>query len=447
VTELAKEPLTGAIDDRVALELDGGETKHFENYSVRTSILQQPSHFSVTLSAAGGTAALLAQFPPRTKFTLKIGNVPQFTGETDGFEASGNAGSTSVTFTGRSPIARLFDADVDAEKSFTNVTYAELVQKAMDEVGLKNSLFTDNAATRKLKSGVTFEHYGREPKYKPGVVGYPTGVAHVVHAKMGETWFHFCERHLKKAGLFLGDDPLGNIVMLLPNKTQQPMFHFARKRGQARNVVNVEEAHFRNDATRRYSEVIVYGRSGGRKFGHYKTKGSFTDTEMEKAGFSRKRVFRDANVTNEAEAAEYARRKLAEMNRASWSLTYTISGHTAPTDAQGGRAVVSPDMVAHVEDDELGINADLYIESVEYHSPPRKTKVTLMRLEDLVFGDDADATKFVVPGTGTSIVPKVTPRVAVTTRHDTASEQRAAAARATEADILAQLTAQRLQDQ
>lgn len=375
-------------DERVSLLLGTGETKHFEEYTIRASILEQPSTFSVRLSAAGGTAALLKQLPPRTAFELRLGGQPQFTGELDGFEAYGTEGETSVTLFGRSPIARLIDSDVDAERSFTNVSYEQLVTKAMQEVGLGDRLlFSDNAANREIKSGYKVKTV-REPTIPQGVVGLTQGVAHVVHAKLGETWFHFLQRHLAKAGLFLFDEARGNLVISTPNKHQQPSLLFQRQRGQLRNVVNVESAHWRNDTTKRFSECIIYARATGRKFGRLKTKGLFVDADMVSLGYTKRRVYRDVNVTNADEAAFYARRKIAALARSGWKLTYTLSGHSAPTDAAGGRAVICPDMVATVKDDELGIHEDLYVESVEYSSPPRRTRVTMMRLQDLVFGED-----------------------------------------------------------
>ncbi len=377
-------------DDRVSITLAGGETHHFEEYSVRQSVLAQPSTFSLRLSAANGTAKLIKQLPRGTSFTLNIAGQPQFTGETDGIEASGRAGETSVTVFGRSPIGRLVDTDIPAERSFTNVTYEQLVTAAMEDVGLGDRLlFTTNEATRKIRSGHNVKTI-REPKVPEGVIGLNRGATHIVHARLGERWFTFLQRHLTKGGIFLFDDARGDLVIAAPNRYQVPSYVFVRQRGQARNVVNVESAHFRDDATRRFAECVVYARAPGGRSGRIKATGRYIDLDMVEAGFVKRRVFRDVNVTTPDEAAYYARRMVAEHNRSGWRLRYTLSGHVAPTNARGGRAVVVPDTMATVNDDELGIHEDLYLETVEYTSPPRQTHVTFMRPADMVFGDKDD---------------------------------------------------------
>ncbi len=90
------------------------------------------------------------------------------------------------------------------------------------------------------------------------------------------------------------------------------------------------------------------------------------------------------------------------MNRASVKLVYVISGHTAPTMADTTkRAVIVPDTVARIDDEELGIHENWYVEAVEYRSPPRTTVVTMMRIQDLLFGEeqaDANAKKAATAG-------------------------------------------------
>lgn len=377
-------------DDRIGLRLGKDEIKIFEDYSAHCSILQQPAAFATRLSARDGAAKLLKRYPPGTEFTLFVGPVPQFRGYVDAVDASGASGSTSVTFRGRDTLAQLFDNDVDAEKSFTNVSYGGLVKKAMEQVGLDGrKLHLDNAKNREITSGVKVSAIA-EPRVATEVIQSGSGplVKHIVHAQLGESWLDFVRRHIAKAGLFLWADFNGDLVLGTPNPNQKATFYWTRERGRFPSEVSVTDAVFRNDTTRRFSEVVIYARAGGRKSGRRHMHSGFTDTEMHDLGIERQRVYRDANVFTIAQAEAYARRKIAEVNRASWSLTYTFYGHTAPTK-NGGRAVIRPDLIAHVKDDEYGIDENLYIESVEYKSPPRQTIVTMMRIKDLVFGADS----------------------------------------------------------
>lgn len=380
----------GTVDDRVRIVLNSQTVRIAESYQVKTAILQQPSAFSLQLGSGDTAATIIRKYPPRTPFQLRIGNLPQFSGETDGYEASDGAGATQVAIKGRDYLARLHDADVQAEQSFKDANYAQMVRAAMNATGLSDRILqVDNNANRKVRAG-SGVYVIAAPKTGTEVTEQASGkgVRHIIEAHLGETWLSFCNRHLERAGLFLWCDFEGNIVVSRPNPKQRPVYKFTRRRGQKQNICNVEASKFLNDTTRRFSGVNVYSRTGGRKFHHTKLKGGFIDPEMVALGYERSRTFRDVAATTHEQAEFYARRKIAEANRAGWSLQYTLSGHVAPSLMGDGLAVITPDTVAHVQDDEYGIDEDLYIESVEYRSPPTTTVVTMMRLKDLVFGAD-----------------------------------------------------------
>lgn len=381
----------GEIDDRVGLSLAGDEVRIFEEYNVHTAILQQPAAFSTRLSAGKRLAReLIASYPPgpKTPFTLTIGPYRQFTGEIDAIDVAGATGSTSVSFRGRDMLARLHDADIEAEKTFENLSHADLLREALKDVGLGDRrVEISNDANVNVRTGTRVKIIA--PPVTPSEIRrVKTGAGEkiVVTAKLGESWLTFLQRHFEKLGLFCWADAEGHFVLSRPNKFQQPLYTFVRQRGQRANVCNVVDAHFSNDTSKRFSEVVIFARSGGKKHGRNHIHDGFVDQEMVDLGFKRRRVYRDANVNDAREASAYAARKLGEINRASWRLVYTVSGHTAPA-IDGGRAVIVPDTMAQIEDDELGINEPLYVESCEYRSPPRTTTITFMRPRDIVFGD------------------------------------------------------------
>jgi prophage tail gpP-like protein len=374
----------GGVDDGVRVQFFSKDAqfqkpRFFEDYSVRVSVLQQPAAFAVRLSARDGSAALLKAIPNNTKFQLYVGLLPQFTGYTDGQAANGSNQSTSVTLKGRDTLAKLFGNGVSAEQSFTNVTYADLVRKAMDNGGLEDrELIFDNATNKKIRTGMPVREV-KVTEVSNDIIRTDGGtiVKHVVRAKLSESWLDFVRRHFE-----------GNIVLSSPNPHQSPLFRWERQRGTLNGRVNVFDAQFTNDTTNRVSEVVIYARGGGRHSGRGKLHGGFVDQEMVDLGIDRLQVYRDVNVTSTKEAEFYARRKIAELNRASYHLAYTFSGHTAPA-LYGGRAVITADTIAHIKDDEFGLDEPMYIESVEYKSPPQTTTVTLMRIKDLIFGADS----------------------------------------------------------
>jgi prophage tail gpP-like protein len=399
----------GGVDDGVRVQFFAKDAKFqkprfFEDYAVRVSVLQQPAAFAVRLSARDGSAELLKAIPNNTKFQLYVGLLPQFTGYTDGQAANGANQSTSITLKGRDTLGKLFSNDVSAEKSFTNITYERLVEAAIGEVGLFSKVIIDSAKNKEVRSGVKVREV-KVPVVSSEVVRTDGGavVKHVVRAKLGESWLDFIRRHIAKRGLFVWSDFEGNIVLSSPNPNQSPLFKWVRRRDRAgvlldqlvadkKERVNVFDAQLLNDTTNRFSEVVIYARNGGRHSGRGKLHSGFIDPEMANTPDGKTPDGKPGppglNVTSIAEAEFYARRKIAEANRASYHLSYTFSGHTAPA-LYGGRAVITPDTIAHITDEEFGIDEPMYIETVEYKSPPQTTTVTLMRLKDLVFGSDS----------------------------------------------------------
>ncbi len=400
------EPISEEVDDGVKIRLGGDYVGITESYSFESSVLRQPSAFSMRLSAGHGTKELLAKYPPgpQTRVALYIGPYRQFTGELDAPNASGDANATRLQLKGRDQMARLHDQDIPGERSFSNATYEELFKAALEDCGQGHKIVEiSNAANRRVRAGARVT-VGSEPVKVDEVKtsATATGFRNIVLAKLGETWLQFLERQFQKIGLFPWADSNGNFVLSRPNGDQDPLFHFYRRRnndpaipdantksGKSQQTANVKSFEYVNDTTRRFSEVVIFARNGGRKKGHNHTNGKFEDVEMKALGFNRRRVYRDVDVTNAEEATFYARCKIAETNRACVKLVYVISGHTAPTIADPTkRAVVVPDTVARIDDDELGIHDNWYIEAVEYRSPPRETVVTMMRIQDLLFGEE-----------------------------------------------------------
>jgi len=399
MAELPSETL-GATDDTVRLTLNGDEVRIAESYEVSVGVLTQPCAFSLRLGHGEVIADLIAKYPPRTPFTLSIGGAVQFSGETDGYTASGEVGATELTIRGRDSLARLHDADVEYDKTFTDKTLRQIVELGLETVGVKNyTVVGNNATERAIRAGNLVHTYGDADS--------DSSTAHsAIHAKLGETWYEFIKRHLDRAGLFLWAGSSQNLfVVSEPRRNQVPTYRFVRGRQGVEasiettnaeslgavnvdnNVVNVERATFHNETTGRFSHCTIYSRQGGRRGGRARMKGGFSDSEMIDLGYDRGRVFRDVNVTSPAQAEFYARRKIAEANRRGWQLIYELSGHTVPT--QGGkRAVLTPDTLADVHDDEFGIHELLYVESVTFSRPPTMTRVVLMRPADLVFASD-----------------------------------------------------------
>ncbi len=390
--------------DSVKLVFNGKDSRIFTNYTVRKSILTQPSKFSVKLGWGKTVGELITKIPPRTPFKLYIHDAPQFSGETDGYQCGGFA--SEITITGRDYMARVHDGYLTSEVAFKDATYAALAGKVLTAVGLGDrELLSSNDANRKLTTGVGIPDVTTPTTVDtieldkveigattPGVSRATATVKRSIQAQLGESYLEFLMRQLRRAGLFIWSTGDGNFVLSEPNSNQKPVARILKRRGRLNNMpVSATASTFSNDTTNRYSQAIVYGRGGGRKFGRSKARGAFVDEEMINLGYDRPIAFRDVNVSTLEQAEFYARRKLSEYARAGWQLSYTIPGHTTPSLITGQPCVWQPDTMVEVIDDEFGLKGLYYVEECVYSRPPTTTTLTLMRPQNLIFRNDVDS--------------------------------------------------------
>jgi len=146
---------SGAVDDFVRLDLAGQTCRIVETYEVKLSFTTQPAAFSVTIGSGETAAALARRFPARTPFVLYVGDVAQMTGRTDGYTASDGSGATTLQLRGRDQLAPLIDADAEADRSCSGMSWTQVVTEQMTAAGIEEfTLFGDNAANRSSIAGV-----------------------------------------------------------------------------------------------------------------------------------------------------------------------------------------------------------------------------------------------------------------------------------------------------
>lgn len=221
-------------------------------------------------------------------------------------------------------------------------------------------------------------------KSTPGPPPKPT-----VTAKIGERMFDgVIKPELDRAGYFLWSAGPGIFVLAAPNVTQTPTTRIIRRlNGRNEGSAQIVSAQFRDGSVRRYSSVTVHAKSGsGAKSRTFKD-GTAVDLEMMDLGYMRPMAIQDAKCKTDEQAIALAKRKIAEARRSSWSLTYTLSGHTT-LNTSGKRVVWAFDTTVEIIDEILGIEGVFYVDTVEHSGQPQKTtRLKLMRPADALFGD------------------------------------------------------------
>jgi prophage tail gpP-like protein len=392
--------------DEVVLTLNGESTRIVENYEARAAILTQPAGFALRLGHGGVVADLLKRFPEQTPFQLRVNDTVVQTGFTDGDRTQG-AGGTEVTFDGRDLMGKLVSAYAPADKTYSNLTYRELTERILKEVGFDVGgdvlLFSDDVANRKAISGtkitqLTNAEVEVTTRQNEGstVTGQTAGTSKTVYrsstVKVGKSYYDFLKTQLDRAGLFLWAAGEGAFVLSFPSPNQTPAYRITRIKRNERGLGTVVDHSFQRNTVQRYTKLIVHGRGGGRKLGRTKVVGELVDPEMvERFGGENKKILpiHDNDIQTVKQAQHYARRKMAELNREGWQLTYVMSGHSTLQSADGARALWTPNTVVEVDDRELGIQGNFWIEEVVLKGTPTLSTVRLMRPQDCFFALEA----------------------------------------------------------
>lgn len=218
--------------------------------------------------------------------------------------------------------------------------------------------------------------------------GTGTLVYTTLKAKLGARWYDFLQEQYKLAGLFLWAGGDGKFVLSRPNANQAAAYQITRVRGNSRDQTTIIDARHDDNTAQRHSKATVHGRTGKGKKGRNRFFGEFEDPEMIAFGFQKTIVEYDDDVKSDVEAEYLARRRIAEQRRSGWQLEYTVSGHRVESLFGQGLVVWAPDTIVRVDDEELNLHGEYYVEAVTFaRSPETTTRLTLMRPEDLVFAE------------------------------------------------------------
>lgn len=394
-------------DQEVHLQLGPNHILKATQYDIRVGIFEQPGAFSLQLGSGVTCAQVLHDCPKNSPFeviivpTVAEGGCPIFSGFTDGNRATGDRNGTEISIKGRGTLKFFYDSFHEKESTYTVTTFKELIEKAMDEVemvraftdGQRPTVRTTNAAVREFRTGTSIsaegDEFSTELEQQVGTVGN----AHVVlRAKLGERWSDVLQRALNQQGLFMWDAENGDIVIGRPNPNQKPIYRIVRKMGKS-GISNVLSFSFEDDLAPRYSEVVIFGRTTGRKYARTTQKGAYTDDELINHGVHKVLVLRDVEVTSTAHAELIARRHIAEGRRRGFYLDYTVSGHCTQLLGSGKTDLIvwTPDTMVEVDDEQLGIQGLFWIENVRYKRNSSGTTTTIRLLDpySLIFGTDA----------------------------------------------------------
>jgi prophage tail gpP-like protein len=409
--------------DAVQLVLKSGnqrdEIRIYGGYQVKNNLLTQPSAFSFDVGWGDTALELLKLFnaedgntKPYPEFELRVAGTTFQSGIIEAVNVpSGN--TTTLHIEGRDWLMPLYKSGILNEVTFSKTTYVEVLQEIVDKVvpggSAKHQILSNYGADRDLVTKLP--KFGRKRKVKSDMsknqlvaqietgINAPGGgkiVTQQLLAKIGETWFQWLDKELKLAGLLLWATWGGNYIIGSPTLDQPARYHIIRERGQSRNEVNVTNHGYTNDLKGQHTSVIVYGRHGSGAGGRAKAAAGWVNVlaAQKMGGNFYPLVIEDEYLRNDAQAMWRAKRAVSEELRAGFSLKYTCAGHRMPCIIEGlenEMIVWMPDTIVRVDDYELGIHKDMYVEGVTMNSSPETTTtVDLIPPEYLNFFAERD---------------------------------------------------------
>lgn len=149
------------LDDEVTITLtEQNETRRCKEYSVKCSVFQQPSAFTLTTGDSASLAAdIVAKHGPGDPFALRIqrvGTASDFdvalqTGRLDAADIP-ETDETVVEMRGRDNMAALWDDFFIQEDSFTEATFYDLTATQLKAVGFDPDLWLLTGETARKKA-------------------------------------------------------------------------------------------------------------------------------------------------------------------------------------------------------------------------------------------------------------------------------------------------------
>jgi len=431
------------LDDEVTITLtEQNETRRCKEYSVKCSVFQQPSAFTLTTGDSASLAAdIVAKHGPGDPFALRIqrvGTASDFdvalqTGRLDAADIP-ETDETVVEMRGRDNMAALWDDFFIQEDSFTEATFYDLTATQLKAVGFDPDLWllTGETARKKaitnanagmVRSGsapvrtgtTTVQELDVMWAWKPsagggaalgavgelsapradnpstdakevqveGVTGgQPTVEIKTLKALVGRRRYEWLKEQYKRVGLFLWTIPSGHFALSTPNTSQEPAFRLTRILDGSPRENNILSGGLRNDTTQRFAHTLVFGRAGGGKDGRRRIVGRYTDTEMiDKYRLIKRIAYDEADIKTQKAADYLARRYAADARRNSRSLVYTVSGHSAISlDHPGQRRPFYVNSMIHVIDQKTGIDGDFYLGDIEFKRSMSEGTITRLTL-------------------------------------------------------------------
>ena len=330
----------------------GGQLDNFTSLLIRNDITM-PSEASFEIGDDGTWQSLGEVFEPGVEFQVFVNNTPRLRGrvEMNDVPFDVRAGAV-VRFTVRTKLSDAMYASADQRTRVKDVSIKDFVLALYEPLGYAESDFQfDQSAARNLITGK------RKSTDEAPVDLEPIKIDEA-RVKPPETIYAAADRHLRRHGLMHWDDPMGKIVVGVPNDTQDPTYTFNMFRGPRSKTNNVLGATRTRDWSGIPAIVGVFGRGGKRDFTKARVAGFAEARDVSDAGFFRPVTIVAEGIRTQELADRAAARELSARSKRKDAFSIDTDG-LSWWDGQG-QTLYAPDTVANINTDVAGGNAGAY---------------------------------------------------------------------------------------
>lgn len=284
----------------------------------------------------------ILKFPIATQSECRIlvGEEPVITGFIEKIDINSDAGTHTITLSGRDKTADIIDSSLDESITFnTRISLVSVIERVIEKLGLKDEIFV-------------LDDVGGLKDFQ---------VSELVSSSLQETAFEFIEKYCRKRQVLISSNGDGNIVL------QRASGDFSgasliRRANEQKGTVDIKLSSVSYDYTNRFNKVTV-------KSQFNPSRSDSTTTNNSASEFDNKiRPWRQTVLI-----AETSSDNLTAKDRAIWEVnvrrarskiyTATVVGYTTELE---GDEIWRPNTLVNVIDDYASIEAEMLIKDVQY---------------------------------------------------------------------------------
>jgi prophage tail gpP-like protein len=364
----------------IAMSAGGKQVTGWTEYQIDTGLLDPADTFSLSLPITKDARIAWDTVRPDRLARILIDGTARITGFID--EANGQIGEGAIHVSGRCKAGRLVQTSAPAVNYDGLTLFGFLAELAKPEFA---KVTPSNARNRKLLRGRGHHASSRDAVF--------LDARSSKRIEPGQMRWEVMEDLCKQAGYTMWSSGDGaELVVGQPDYSQEVQFHFfnaAHGSGRA-DATNVKDLGVRRSTADRYSRILVLGSGAGTdanyglavaaRAGEWKDNAATAQGDGADFSAPKVLVISDQDVKSAAEAKHRAELEAASRNLHREVLMVTAALHGQRVAGARDFTLFTPDTMAYVEDEVLGIKGTYLIASCSYRSSRNDGETTVMEL-------------------------------------------------------------------